>query len=796
MQDTRILDIRSLIESGDYDLLSLDIFDTVVWRMVPEPIDVFFLVADHIARNGWMHDSSSRESFVRERIGAERRARKKTSSLEVTLDEIYREFPRGYLREISPRRAASLEFEVEKGLVRVNPDVRSIIDLARERGLDVAFVSDTYFTPPQVHELVGIDVDHMVLSCQERVSKYHGLHGRLIDKAGVQPSRILHVGNDFYADVEGPGVFNIERYWFRIFPQEYEGLIQLELPSTLSSRASYIRSNDHGLMATRSRSMFLSSDAYERWGAGILGPVVVGFCEWVDQKCKRLGIDVALCLMREGRVFKNVLETLGSSLETKEFFVSRYAARKATIFEATEGELEGFVFRPSPQKRGSILRQLGLTAQDIGGDPEVQLTPEETTKLIRKVSASRRLREKVVRDSARAREGLLAHLRDVLGDERPSRVAVVDLGYKGTIQECLHTILEHEGMEVGTHGLYLVTGGEVQETQASGAVVEGWLADNGQPIAMAHTFMRSPEVFEQSLMAQCGTTMGYTPEGEPVLDDFRAPAEQRGQISAVQRGLISYAAEWKRQSEAHGIADSGDLKVLYQAICIRSVARPLDVELELFGGWQHDENFGSGRARGLTTVEEMDEWERSHISAHQLASLPMSRVYWPFGFARRISPTMGEAVTNIYLRTVEPEVFESAQEQQYMMVYWDTGNGFNQEESRVQPYRLNNRGRVWQRFTMHPQNGGAARSVGFTIGLKDQVVQLTGVRIQATSRDGQKAALSLPHESIEKLGYDRLHDNLYLVKEDPALLVLPTEDMIEEAVRVDIDLFFGLVLED
>jgi hypothetical protein len=156
---------------------------------------------------------------------------------------------------------------------------------------------------------------------------------------------------------------------------------------------------------------------------------------------------------------------------------------------------------------------------------------------------------------------------------------------------------------------------------------------------------------------------------------------------------------------------------------------------------------------------------------------------------------MGEAVTNIYLRTVEPEVFESAHEQQYMMVYWDTGKGFNQDESTIQPYRLNNRGRVWQRFTMRPQNG-RARSLGFTIGLKDQLVQLTGVRVQATSKKGEKSTLRFPHESIEKLGYEHLRENLYLVKEDPALLVVPTEDLPAETAHVDIDLFFGVVVED
>ena len=38
MKDSRIEDLYSLIDTGNYDLLSFDVFDTTVWRMVPNPL--------------------------------------------------------------------------------------------------------------------------------------------------------------------------------------------------------------------------------------------------------------------------------------------------------------------------------------------------------------------------------------------------------------------------------------------------------------------------------------------------------------------------------------------------------------------------------------------------------------------------------------------------------------------------------------------------------------------------------------------------------------------------------------
>lgn len=790
MDDHRVRDVLALVRSGRYDLLSLDIFDTVAWRGVPRPTDVFFLVAHRLREAGWLHESSSAASFVRERTRAEERARGAVASHEVTLAQIYAEFPRGYFRDATPEQVMAVELEIEGALVRVNPDMREVIRIAKAAGLQTAFVSDTYFSRDQIRRLVGVEADFIVLSCEEGLSKHHGLHRVLIERSGVAPSRILHVGDDRAADIDGPGELQIERYWFRTLPDPYAELPGLELPTTLSLRAPYLRHHDAGLTALRSRSMFCATDPYERWGAGVLGPVVAGFGDWVASRCATLEAGPVLCLMREGRIFKQVLDALGTGLATRELYVSRYVTRKAAIFAASRKELGDFVYRPSPQKRVTILRQLGLETEGV--DPNEVLTPKQTHELIRQICRDPALRDAVARDSARVRAALLAHLERVAGTPLPRRLILVDLGYQGTIQECLQRVLLHEGRDVTTHGLYLVTGGEVGRAQATGAVAEGWLAENGQPIAMAHTFMRSPEIVEQSLMADCGTTLGHAPDGDPILDEFRVPSRQRSQVTAIQRGILTFVRAWREQRETQPIGEAVDLKERYQAICIRMVARPLPVELELFGCWRHDENFGSGTSRGLAEADGLEAWELAHMSAHQLASLSMAQVHWPFGLARRMSPVMGEAVTSIFLRQAPPESFESAHEGQELVAYVDTGKGFRSDASSVHPFLLNNRGRVWKRFTLQPRKP-RVRSLGFSIGRKDQVVQLTGIAVRSAASQREECVTRIPHDALEKLGYRHLWQNLYVVEEDPALIVVPLENLPADTDRVDVDLFFGVV---
>jgi hypothetical protein len=234
------------------------------------------------------------------------------------------------------------------------------------------------------------------------------------------------------------------------------------------------------------------------------------------------------------------------------------------------------------------------------------------------------------------------------------------------------------------------------------------------------------------------------------------------------------------------------MKRFYEAICVRSVARPLDVELDLFGDWRHDENFGSSTARRLAEPVGLGRWEVDHMSAHQAASLPMSQLHWPFGFAHGISRNMGEAVAGIYLRAVQPEAFDSAGEPQHMVFYWDSGGGFNQKESKVQRYVMNNRGRIWQRFSLEMRNE-SNRMYGFAIGMKNDLVKLAGVTVHRRPNDAPAQAVRVPHREIEKMGYENLHEDLYLVAEEPAVLAVATPELERFTGRVDVDLFFSLI---
>src|SRR6185436_19744435 len=68
-------DIHRVIVDRSCSVLSLDIFDTVLWRRVPRPTDVFAILGSRLRAVGhgpsWITDAT----FRRMRIAAEQRAR-------------------------------------------------------------------------------------------------------------------------------------------------------------------------------------------------------------------------------------------------------------------------------------------------------------------------------------------------------------------------------------------------------------------------------------------------------------------------------------------------------------------------------------------------------------------------------------------------------------------------------------------------------------------------------------------------------------------------------------------------
>src|SRR5947209_6402686 len=117
--DRRLDRAFELLRDSPVRVLSLDVFDTLLARQVPEPADAFTMLGARLAAAGTLCPSIAPRVFVAARVEAERRARARVGGdvPEVGLVAICEELRN--LVDMSAADLAALEIQLERDITVV-----------------------------------------------------------------------------------------------------------------------------------------------------------------------------------------------------------------------------------------------------------------------------------------------------------------------------------------------------------------------------------------------------------------------------------------------------------------------------------------------------------------------------------------------------------------------------------------------------------------------------------------------------------------------------------------------------
>ena len=728
--DSCVLRAWRMAEENSVKVLSLDVFDTLLWRVVPEPIDAFLLVGRSLADAG--HLRVPVEAFARLREVAEHRARERSlrrrSTPEVSLAEVYEELSPNVVGDAVPADLADLEVEVERSITF--PDLE-VVQFARAiqaaRGVRVVLVSNTYFSAEQLRRILdreafrAIDVDGVFTSSDNGRHKGSGLYDAVLDVLGVAAADVLHLGDDPDADgacAERAGMHAA------LLPRRPEPLpIVLEREGLL--RGDVLRrpraplqdgAGDFGLTALRGKALrrvegdTLSSDLRPWWaaGVGVFGPVLTGFAEWVHDRATAVGVDRVFCVMREGHFLAPLLDAArslrGSGAETATIWLSRFVCSQAAIVEVSEDEIEAFLRRRRAPTVAEACQSLGITPVQVGLDEHGadRLTDARLRRrFLLAVTGRDEVRRQVQAHCSQARRRLVEHVVGTVG-AREGWAVLVDLGWGATIQASLDAALRAEGVELRTQGLYLLTNDAAVDRVLDGVAAEGFLGNLGLPDPDIRWIMRSPEALEQLCMPEVGSLAGFDTDGRPLTTPSVEQPIQRAQREAVRDGVLAFQKEWGRYRDvlpADQRALTGAGRALLRKTLLRFVVEPTEEEASTFGSWAHDENWGSDGSETLLTGMTAEKLE--HMSPLQLLELPMDRLYWPFAVAALHHPSLARAAAALASGALPADVF-SGDQASHVTLYVDYGGGlFPRRQPSVAP---NGRGLYYvrERVDAHP----------------------------------------------------------------------------------------------
>lgn len=314
-----------------YDVVSFDIFDTLILRPFAEPADIFMIVGKRL----------NRTEFYRIRTDAERRAREQAKAekgnAEVTIFDIYGiiEERTGIPRELGVRT----EVEAELQYCFANPYMQRIYRLLQEQNKKIIITSDMYLPHDIMERLLAkvgyTGYERLYVSCDYGCSKRSQSLYEYVKRDFVGKS-IIHVGDNAVSDIKSAQKSGLATFY-------YKNVHEIGAPYRADGMSPLVGSAYAGIVNIHLHNGMQTYSPYYEYGFLYGGLYVFGFCNWIQEKAKKEGIDKILFLARDGAIYQKVYRKFFGEIPDEYFLWSRIANTKYTLLKNKEDFLRQII---------------------------------------------------------------------------------------------------------------------------------------------------------------------------------------------------------------------------------------------------------------------------------------------------------------------------------------------------------------------------------------------------------------------------------------------------------------------
>ena len=364
-KDRAFISVDDFIEKvKGYDVISFDIFDTLIFRPMSIPTDVFYLIAERFD----MLDFKNVRTFAE--WDARMQCNRKNGHMEIDLQQIWEHLAKE--TGLDAEEGMRVECEIEKALCYANPFMLEVWNRLQAMGKTTVIVSDMYLPKSCIEEILKcagyIGADRIYLSNEYGESKADGrLYRRVIwdlykidtndkvksgnhiaGKRAVINSNpngfsIVHIGDNPHSDHEMAKKcgLNILPYW------------------NVSKVAEKCRPEDMSMLIGSAYRGLVSNHLYNglhtfsldyEYGYLYGGLFVVGYCHFIHQYYEMHQLDKILFLSRDGDTLRQVYQKMYPDDVTEYVYWSRKAATKLMADEDRHDFFRRFIYHKINQK--------------------------------------------------------------------------------------------------------------------------------------------------------------------------------------------------------------------------------------------------------------------------------------------------------------------------------------------------------------------------------------------------------------------------------------------------------------
>lgn len=532
------------------DVVTFDVFDTLVERRSGRPETIFALMAQGSRglglRAGELADL---------RRQGENAARAAAGLREVTMAEIWDHVARISGLAVSDCAAlAEREAALEVAMCEPKAIGLTLFHTALAEGRKVHLLSDIYLDRTTLEAILikaGVDGYHQLyISSEIGGTKHHGgMFKLLLAEQALAPEKVLHIGDNPHSDIAMPRSLGMRAM------QIYRSDIMTASPALQSWFGSDCSTSDGiwraivaGELVHQEANMSAAGpDLMEQIrfaGARALGPVLLGFSQYLGWKAQQFGHNQLFFAARDGFYLREAYELLRAA--QPDLPPSRYILASRRVCQAAGiANLNDIMAVAAVDHFPMTIRNF-LTARFLMDPVQIAALPVDSTDLDRIVThasrdaALRRVLEQAktqilarcARHASAYRDYLLA---SNIGEPG---AALVDIGYRGTTQTAISKMI---GSRID--GLYLVTWPEVNRLLIRGLRHDAFVATDG---AVDMPFIRYVQLLELLCSATHGSVSAFEPApegGRPVMILSDIAARTGHTLNALREGALAFVRE-------------------------------------------------------------------------------------------------------------------------------------------------------------------------------------------------------------------------------------------------------------
>lgn len=406
-----------------FDVVSFDVFDTLLLRPVCRPEDLFYLVGERLGY----------PDFKNLRMRAEEAARKECERLEGHREtDLFRIY--GWLEReagICAEEGMRAEERAEEELCFANPYLLETFRILKERGKRIIALSDMYLSEKQIRRMLEkcgfAGLEGCLVSCGQRCSKSDGGLYEAAKRLFGPDRSFVHIGDNPVSDGE-----NAKRAgWSSVRYQNVNESGKAYRAVEMSPVAGSIY---RGLVNAWLHNGLTCYDKDYEYGFVYGGIFALGYCQFIHACAKARGTEKILFLSRDGDILKQVYDRLypqeAKAGRTRYALWSRLAAAKLSAGFYRQDYFRRFLFHKVNQ--GYTLREIFSTMEledllDGIEDPRAQLT-DKNAGVVKDYLCGRW--EEVLAHYEKQNEEAKAYYEEALSGCRTA--AAVDIGWAGS----------------------------------------------------------------------------------------------------------------------------------------------------------------------------------------------------------------------------------------------------------------------------------------------------------------------------------------------------------------------------